>query len=977
MTVKTHQRIHTAEKAYTCSECGKGFRWNCDLNLHKRIHTGEKPYKCLECGNSFSQGQSLKRHESIHTGEKPFKCSECGKSFSRRFDLNSHQRIHTGEKPFKCLECGKSFSRSSGLKIHQRIHTGEKPYNCTECGKSFSHGRSLKQHKRIHTGEKPYTCSECGKSFSQSSHLKQHQRIHSGEKPYECSECGKCFSQSMTLKIHQRIHTGEKPFKCSECGKSFSDSSSLKVHQRIHTENGVKEWKCSACGKSFSRISTIKKHLRIHTGEKPYKCSECGKSFSQSCNRKLHQRIHTGEKPYKCSMCRKSFSGSSDLKKHERIHTGEKPYKCSDCGKNFIHRYILKLHQRIHTGEKPYQCSVCGKSFIQSASLKQHQKIHTGEKPNKCSECGKSFSGSSDLKKHERIHTGEKPYQCSECGKSFSHKYVFKQHERIHTGEKPYQCSVCGKSFIQSAHLKQHQQIHTGEKPYQCSVCGKSFSRSTHLKQHQIIHTREALAPRTFESAHKSIQFKSKCRRRGASRPPGSRRAWEEAQGRASTEYWKILSFLFAIQEINQEPRILPNLTLGYNIQDNYFDAKMTSDTLLDLLSPGQGNTPNYKCGRKNHPLAILEGADSDISIQIATMSSTYKIPQVNYAFVSHVLSDRTQFPFFYPTIPKEGSQYPGIVRLLLHFRWTLVGLVAPDTDNGESCRRTLAPELTRNGVCVAFVQSIPGMNRNKVVIRYPSFEKWRQVNALVYCAETGSFLNGIHIMQKVIKMLMKPVVGEVWITTALWDLTLELMHQVSFQNIRGLFSFSIQTNKRKKYVDISHFYFAIKQFVEKAFSCSYSRHALSVKGWTRCRENEKPEALPQEDVERILSLDTYVIYNTVHAVARALGAACTRRAVERGARLDVQRLHPWQFHTFLRSSQFYNNSMDQVYLDEDGDLAADFDIVNWVVFPNWSVVRVKFGSLERRGSPGLTFTINQEAVVWPKWLNQVGESIP
>ena len=61
------------------------------------------------------------------------------------------------------------------------------------------------------------------------------------------------------------------------------------------------------------------------------------------------------------------------------------------------------------------------------------------------------------------------------------------------------------------------------------------------------------------------------------------------------------------------------------------------------------------------------------------------------------------------------------------------------------------------------------------------------------------------------------------------------------------------------------------------------------------------------------------------------------------------------------------------MYLHEDGELAADFDIVNWVQFPNGSVVKVIFGSLERRGSPGLTFTIDQEAVVWPKWLNQVG----
>ncbi|XP_061469683.1 vomeronasal type-2 receptor 26-like [Rhineura floridana] len=62
---------------------------------------------------------------------------------------------------------------------------------------------------------------------------------------------------------------------------------------------------------------------------------------------------------------------------------------------------------------------------------------------------------------------------------------------------------------------------------------------------------------------------------------------------------------------------------------------------------------------------------------------------------------------------------------------------------------------------------------------------------------------------------------------------------------------------------------------------------------------------------------------------------------------------------------------MDGVYLDEKGELAADLDIVNWVKFPNKSLLRVKFGSLCRQGSPDLQLTIDQDAIVWPKWLNQ------
>ncbi|KAM3845231.1 vomeronasal type-2 receptor 26-like [Vipera latastei] len=137
------------------------------------------------------------------------------------------------------------------------------------------------------------------------------------------------------------------------------------------------------------------------------------------------------------------------------------------------------------------------------------------------------------------------------------------------------------------------------------------------------------------------------------------------------SEYWKMLSFLFAIQAINKDPNISFNVTLGYNIYDDYFRAQTTSEALLDLLSEWEANVPNYSCGRQRNTVAVLEGAAIDLSSQISTMLGTYKIPQINHGFDSQVLRDEN--PFFYPMLPAEGVQYPGMVKLVLHFRWTLL----------------------------------------------------------------------------------------------------------------------------------------------------------------------------------------------------------------------------------------------------------------------------------------------------------------
>lgn len=93
--------------------------------------------------------------------------------------------------------------------------------------------------------------------------------------------------------------------------------------------------------------------------------------------------------------------------------------------------------------------------------------------------------------------------------------------------------------------------------------------------------------------------------------------------------YQHILAFVFAVKEINGNPWLLPNLTLGFLIYNSHFTPSGTCRTSLELFSAQGRLVPNYKCSTQNNPIAVIGGPNSDVGLSMATILCIYKIPQV------------------------------------------------------------------------------------------------------------------------------------------------------------------------------------------------------------------------------------------------------------------------------------------------------------------------------------------------------------
>ncbi|XP_060110814.1 vomeronasal type-2 receptor 26-like [Heteronotia binoei] len=94
--------------------------------------------------------------------------------------------------------------------------------------------------------------------------------------------------------------------------------------------------------------------------------------------------------------------------------------------------------------------------------------------------------------------------------------------------------------------------------------------------------------------------------------------------------YQNLLALAFAIKEINENPKILPNVTLGFLIYDSYSDARMAYRTTLDLLFKSDNFLPNYKCSRHKNLMGVIGGLSSETSFRISEILTLYKVPQLH-----------------------------------------------------------------------------------------------------------------------------------------------------------------------------------------------------------------------------------------------------------------------------------------------------------------------------------------------------------
>ncbi|XP_063158798.1 vomeronasal type-2 receptor 26-like [Candoia aspera] len=460
---------------------------------------------------------------------------------------------------------------------------------------------------------------------------------------------------------------------------------------------------------------------------------------------------------------------------------------------------------------------------------------------------------------------------------------------------------------------------------------------------------------------------------------------------RRQNNFQHILAIEFAILEISENLRILPNITLGIHASNSYFLARWIYLASLELLSSKGRFIPNYKCDHKDGVVAVLAGPNVYVCQSMSNILSIYKIPQVAYGSAP-VIDDRTQAVFLHRAFPNEDLQIKGMIQLLLYFQWIWIGLIVQSAEKRDSFRQNRLAIFSQKGICIDFVEELPkkyvSNEIDKLLTHY--------INVYIVAMRSSANIVIVYCENQVMATLrMLPYISEVEDTRVkrkdkIWIMLAQMeFSSVPFQRYRtmdfihGSLSFQVASKEVlgfKRFLQMRKLASAeedslMRVFWERAFECSFSNAILEGNAEKKCTGDEPLETLPKSVFETVMTGQSYSVYNAVLAVAHALQSMLSSKyklqARGNGSKLKRLDQYVWQLHKYLRTVSFNNSAGEKIFFDQNGEIATGFDVINWVTFPNQSFHRVKVGKVDPFVPPNKLFSISAENMIWPAMFNQ------
>ncbi|XP_077118670.1 extracellular calcium-sensing receptor-like [Ranitomeya variabilis] len=435
--------------------------------------------------------------------------------------------------------------------------------------------------------------------------------------------------------------------------------------------------------------------------------------------------------------------------------------------------------------------------------------------------------------------------------------------------------------------------------------------------------------------------------------------------------YQMMQAHIFAVEEINKNPDLLPNITLGFQIYDACNVVRRAAEGTLWMLSGREPSVPNYHCG-EGTLAGIVGDSMSTCSILMAQILGLYRYPQISYFATSPLLSNRNLFPSFFRTIPSDMFQTRGLAELILYFGWTWVGLLASDNDYGQIGIQIIKQEIVQAGACVAFIENIMTGQPNSGAPHIVNVIKDSSAKVVLVLSSDADFMPVVEELAK------QNITGKIWISSESWSTSI-LLNKQHFQPVlMGTIGFAIHWGQMDGFVEHlnslqpsrfpnDHF---LLEFWEETFSCKWidfhtETDIMLNQTINECNRDEKLEsAMANVDLRVTFNIYT-AVYTFAWAIHNLLQCKPGKGPFLNGTCANISSLRPWQLLHYIKDVDFETKDKTQIFFDDKGDPPALYDIVNWQLSATGSMEQKIVGSYDSRLPEGIRMKINNADIIW------------
>ncbi|XP_077373909.1 glutamate receptor, metabotropic 8b isoform X2 [Festucalex cinctus] len=404
----------------------------------------------------------------------------------------------------------------------------------------------------------------------------------------------------------------------------------------------------------------------------------------------------------------------------------------------------------------------------------------------------------------------------------------------------------------------------------------------------------------------------------------------------------RLEAMLFAIDLVNKDPELLPNVTLGARILDTCSrDTHALEQSLAFVQALIERDAGDVRCANGQAPVfakpdkvvGVIGAAASSVSVMVANILRLFKIPQISYASTAPELSDNTRYDFFSRVVPPDSYQAQAMLDIVTAMGWNYVSTLASEGNYGESGVEAFVQISRESGVvCIAQSLKIPREPKagefDKTLMRLLETPNARAV---------VTFANEDDIRRLLGAAKRNNLTGHfLWVGSDSWGSKISpVLHQelaaqgaVSVLPKRAsVHAFDRYFKSRSLANNRRNVWFA--EFWEENFACKLGTHGKKTGAARKCTGLEKVGRDSAYEQEGKVQFVMDAVYAMAHALDRLQRRLCAGRAglCPRMADVDGEELL-----AHVRAVDFNGSAGTPVTFNENGDAPGRYDIFQYQI---------------------------------------------